>query len=98
MYKIPDRKSIPAPSRAVSPQARRGRGSPISIHDLPLPPLQISEMNGSSEPFPQSIKTAKLLPHLRLGNDRAARMKGYEERETQVYDCSLHGLRPASHC
>jgi hypothetical protein len=60
MYKYLIGKSIPSPSGAVSPQARRGRGSPISIHDLPLPPLQISEMNGSSELFPQSIKTVKL--------------------------------------
>ena len=30
-------------------------------------------------------------------NRPVARMKGYEERETQVYDCSLYGLRPASH-
>ena len=33
----------------------------------------------------------------RQPNRPAATMKGYDERETQVYDCSLHGLRPTSH-
>ena len=33
----------------------------------------------------------------RQANRPVARMKGYEERETQVYDCSLYGLRPVSH-
>ncbi len=33
----------------------------------------------------------------RQANRPVARIKSDEERETQVYDCSLYGLRPASH-
>jgi len=43
MYKIPDRKAHPSPHQEQLARRldEKGRGSPISIHDLPLPLLQI---------------------------------------------------------
>jgi nucleoid DNA-binding protein len=54
MYKICEEHTFPI--RSSSQQARRGRGSPIAMYDL-LCLCSKSEMNGSSEPFPPSIKT-----------------------------------------
>jgi hypothetical protein len=38
-----------------------------------------------------------LAPRQRQSTRPVARIKSYEERETQVYNCSIYGLRPASH-
>ena len=73
MYKISDsQKRAPSPIRSSSEQARRGRGSPIWIHDL-LCLCTESEMNG---------RGSSIRPNLALSAISNARQSGFDQRCT----------------
>ena len=76
-------------------------GSGIFVHHFPDCDAMFTEILRGTIPrrYRLAVSRRFLLSALgqRQANRPVARMKGYEERETQVYDRSLHRLGPLSH-